>query len=145
MDPDRLYLIFNVAVMPAWALLIFAPRWSGTQAVVHGIWIPLMLTVAYLWFLVAGGPAPEGGGFTTLEEVMILFTSPTAVLAGWIHYLVFDLFVGAWEVRDSIRHSIRPQLMVFPLLLTLFVGPLGLATYLVMRWVMTREVTLDER
>ena len=75
MDPDRLYLIFNIGVLPAWALLIFAPRWSGTQVIVHAIWIPLLLAVAYVWFLVAGGPFPEGGGFRRLDQVMILFTS----------------------------------------------------------------------
>ena len=56
----------------------------------------------------------------------LLFTSPHAVLAGWIHYLAFDLFVGAWEVRDARRHGLSHWMVVPCLALTLMLGPFGL-------------------
>ena len=52
---------------------------------------------------------------------------------GWIHYLVFDLFVGAWIGRDAIRRAI-PHWMVVPcLVVTLFIGPVGLLLYFLVR------------
>ncbi len=43
------------------------------------------------------------GGFGSLAEVALLFSNPHILLAGWIHYLAFDLFIGGWEVRDAQR------------------------------------------
>ncbi len=75
---------------------------------------------------------------------MTLFEEPEAVMAGWIHYLVFDLFIGAWEVRDARRLKI-PHLAVVPcLVLTFMLGPVGLLLYLILRWSMRRAFVLDE-
>ena len=63
-----------------------------------------------------------------------LFKSPRVVLAGWIHYLTFDLMVGLYIVTDATRHGIG-QLWLLPvLLLTLMFGPAGLLLYLLMRF-----------
>ena len=39
------------------------------------------------------------GGFGTLEGVAELLSNRWLLLAGWIHYLASDLFIGSWEVR----------------------------------------------
>ena len=119
MNPDTLFLVCNYAVLPAWLLLAVAPHHRLTQTIVHAVWIPLLLGPLNIYALFFGGPAPEGGGFGTLKEVMALFTSPTAVLGGWIHYLVFDLFIGAWIVRDAKRQGINHWVTVPFLLATL--------------------------
>jgi hypothetical protein len=75
---------------------------------------------------------------------MTLFTSPSVVLVGWVHYLVFDLFVGAWEVRDAHRRSISHLFVVPCLVMTLMLGPIGLLAYLLLRFAKTRVVSLDE-
>lgn len=147
MDYDRWFLIATVAVMPFWVLLIVAPRWRFTQRFVHAATIPLILAAAYLLFAVPGffpGQTPPGGGFTSLAEVMVLFQSKPAVLAGWLHYLVFDLFVGAWQARDAQRRGIAHWIVVPCLVLTLLLGPVGLALYLVVRLILTRAWSLDE-
>ncbi|MBW2391428.1 MAG: DUF4281 domain-containing protein, partial [Deltaproteobacteria bacterium] len=103
-----------------------------------------LLGAVYLVVMVTGPSAPDWGGFGTLGGVMTLFSSPYFTLVGWVHYLAFDLFIGAWEVRDARRRSI-PHGFVLPcLFLTLMVGPVGLLAYLVLRWVLRREVTLEE-
>ncbi len=80
---------------------------------------------------------PEGGGFGSLEAVGILFANPYVMTAGWIHYLAFDLFVGAWELNDSQKQGI-PHWFVIPcLLITFILGPAGLALYLIIRTVRT--------
>ncbi len=144
MTADTLFALANNLVLPAWLLLVFAPGWKWTQQLVHAGWIPLLLGGAYAGLLLMGPGAPEGGGFSTLTGVMRLFGSPTAALAGWIHYLVFDLFVGAWEVRDARRREISHLWVVPCLLFTFLLGPLGLLLYLAVRTFQTGVTTLEE-
>lgn len=144
MSTDDLFLICNYAVMPAWFLLFVLPNHRVTQLLVHAIWVPLILVPFYILALFLGQPAPEGAGFGSLQGVMLLFQSPTAVLGGWIHYLVFDLFIGAWIVRDAKRQGINHWLTLPILFATLMVGPVGLMLYLLLRLAMKRTVTLME-
>ena len=72
------------------------------------------------------------------------FSVPETVLVGWVHYLAFDLFVGAWEVRDAQRRSISHLYVVPCLLFTLMLGPVGLLAYLTLRFASVRVSTLDE-
>lgn len=144
MSPDQLFLICNYAVLPAWLLLVVAPHSRITQLLVHAVWVPLLLGPFYIWALFFGEPAAEGAGFGSLQGVMLLFQSPTAVLGGWIHYLVFDLFVGAWIVRDAKRQSINHWVTVPFLFLTLMAGPVGLMLYLLLRLGLKRSLTLIE-
>ena len=72
----------------------------------------------------------------------MLFANPFALLAGWVHYLAFDLFIGAWEVRDAQQHQV-PHLAVVPcLLLTFLFGPAGLLLYFVLRYALRRQLSL---
>jgi hypothetical protein len=94
--------------------------------------------------MVTSPESPAGGGFSSLSGVMTLFTSPHFALVGWVHYLAFDLFIGAWEVRDARRRLISHWFVVPCLVLTLMLGPVGLLAYLGLRFVLRREVSLDE-
>ncbi len=79
------------------------------------------------------------GGFSTLASVAVLFSNPWLLLAGWVHYLAFDLLVGSWELQDSRERGI-PHLMVLPcLLLTFLFGPAGWLLYRIVRSVHRRE------
>lgn len=141
---DLVFHIANGSVLPAWALLLFAPRARITRAVVHGAVPFVILALAYGVLLATDRPGPQGANFTTLTGVTNIFTSPQTVIAAWMHYLVFDLFVGAWEGRDAARRGI-PHLAVAPCqLLTFLFGPLGLASYLVLRAAWKRRVSLFE-
>ena len=144
MSIDNLFLICNYAVLPAWLLLLLMPHHRLTQLVVHAIWVPLVLGPVYIWALFFGQPAPEGSGFGSLQAVMLLFDSPTAVLAGWVHYLVFDLFISAWIVRDAKRQGINHWLTVPCLVATLMAGPAGLFLYLLLRLFMRQTLNLVE-
>lgn len=129
--PDQLFTIANPVAMLGWGLLVLAPRWRGTRALVLSGALPLALAVAY-GLLIGGhylGPHASEGGFGSLAEVAALFRDPWALLAGWVHYLCFDLFTGAWEARDAQRRGVPHWLLVPCLLLTLLFGPLGLLLY----------------
>ena len=84
------------------------------------------------------------GGFGSLSDVALLFQNQDLLLAGWIHYLAFDLFIGCWEVRDAIRHDISIVFIIPALLLTFMFGPVGLLAYLLIRFVRIRSVVLDD-
>jgi hypothetical protein len=93
--------------------------------------VPILLCVAYFAFLALYWGSAPGGGFQSLGAVRILFSSqPGIVLAGWTHYLAFDLFVGRWMVDDaSSEHRSRiPLLLALPA--TFLFGPVGVLLYL---------------
>ncbi|MDQ3036135.1 MAG: ABA4-like family protein [Myxococcota bacterium] len=139
---DVVFAVSNYSVLPAWLLLVVAPRWRGTERVVLAM--PVLLGVAYAILLFGDQPGPQGAHYFTLDGVMRIFTSPQTVIACWVHYLIFDLFVGAWAVRDAQRLGI-PHLAVVPsLVLTLMFGPIGLLSWIALRAVLRRRFTLDE-
>ena len=77
---------------------------------------------------------PSDGGFSSIAAVRTLFANDWALLAGWTHYLAFDLLIGGWEVRDAQSRGISHLLVVPALILTFLVGPAGfLLVYLVIR------------
>ncbi len=136
MDYGTYYSIVNYAVMPAWLLLAFLPKHAVTQKLVHSGLYPVVFGLLYLVLWVralAFGESAEGGGFATLDTVMTAFSHPNVALMGWAHYLVFDLFVGAWIGRDAAKRSVN-HIMVVPCLIFAFLaGPIGLLMYLVLR------------
>ena len=143
-DPSLLFSIVNALVMPFWLMLIVAPGWVWTQRLVHSALIPILLGSVYVVGLVTAPSAPEGAGFGSLEGVTLLFSVPEMVLVGWVHYLVFDLFVGAWMARDARRRCISPFAVAPCLVLTLMLGPAGLLGYISLRGILRRTATLLE-
>jgi len=144
MPLETLFKVANYAVVPFWLLLIVAPRWAWTKRLVHGPVALLLLAPIYAYMLFGYGSQPEGMELSSLYGVMIGFSVPHIVVAGWIHYLIFDLFVGAWETRDAQRRGI-PHLLVVPcLIVTLLIGPVGLLLYVLVRFFSTGVLEYDE-
>ena len=135
---DRLFSLGGAVVMPCWLLLLFVPSWRWTQRLATFV-APLLLALAY-FFLLLGAHAPPSAGFRSLAQVALLFSVRRALLAGWLHYLAFDLFTGAWEARDAVRLGISRWLVAPCLALTFLFGPVGLACYLLLRLAMRRRV-----
>ena len=142
MTPDKLFSICNTAILPCWLLLMVLPRWSWTQRITTFV-APLLIAAVYAWLLFGHKAAP-GGGFNTLDQVAALFSVRTALLAGWIHYLAFDLFIGSWEVRDAQRLRLSHAFVIPCLLLTFLFGPLGLALYLLLRLALRKRLSAEE-
>ncbi|QDA61307.1 ABA4-like family protein [Hymenobacter jejuensis] len=134
-SPDALFSLAGSVALLGWLLLVLLPRWRVTRWVVLSNALPLVLAVGYTLFIGRHflGPDAGAGGFGSLGQVAALFRDPWALLAGWVHYLCFDLAVGAWEVRDAQRRGV-PHLLVVPaLLLTFQLGPVGLLLYSLLR------------
>ena len=140
MTPDSLFQFANPLVLVGWLALALAPlspRWSDRVA---GLAIPLILSLLYTALvLVHWASAP--GDFGSLQGVMALFTSPGVALAGWVHYLAFDLFVGAWICRTARAEGI-PHLFVLPVLVPTFLfGPAGFAAFTALRAIFAARAT----
>jgi hypothetical protein len=140
-DAESLFSIATRTALPGWLLLIFLPRWKYST-LLAGFLIPLLLGVLYAW-LVALHFGSNEGGFESLGDVRLLFSNDFLLLAGWVHYLAFDLFTGGWEVRDSERSGIHHLLVVPCLLLTFLFGPAGLLLYFAVRTAVKRPLLQD--
>jgi len=132
MKAEQIFSIANLIAIIGWILLAVAPRWTLTRKIVLSGAIPLLLSVAYL-VLIAVFFGSSEGGFSSLAGVMKLFTYEWMVLAGWIHYLAFDLFVGVWEVKDAQAKNISHWFVIPCLFLTFMVGPIGFLLYSILR------------
>lgn len=137
---ESIFSACSTLALLGWASLIFLPR----QRLAHllaAVAIPLAIAVVYL-VLIAQHFGRTEGGFGSLSAVAQLFSNPALLLAGWVHYLAFDLFIGAWEARDAQHHGIRHLLVVPCLLLTFMLGPIGLLSYWALRTWHTGSVRL---
>ncbi len=132
MHPETLFSASGKLALAGRALL-FAPRWRWSQRIASAI-SPLALAAVYLVLIVLYF-AKSPGGFGTLAQVTRLFQNPWLLLAGWIHYLAFDLFLGAWQTRQAqrlgISHfvvipSFAPHIFVWPGPATLCFGRFAL-------------------
>jgi hypothetical protein len=136
LDPAIVFSAAGTLAMIGWVGLLLAlfvgpvrPLvWPAAQLV-----IPAILATLYILLLWQGRAAFADGGFGSIEEVRALFANDRALAAGWLHYLAFDLFVGAWVSRDGMRRGV-PALLLLPCLpLTFLFGPAGLLLYLALR------------
>ena len=144
---DTGFLIINALVMPAWVLLIFLPRAKITRAAVHSMLWPVILGGVYTTLLIgamAFGLSDPDAGFS-FNGVQALFDHPNGVLVGWSHYLVFDLFVGAWIARDAQRREIAHWKTIPCILGSYVFGPAGLLLYAILRVISGHGFSLDER
>jgi hypothetical protein len=131
-SPQLVFELANPLALVGWALLLFSPLMPKIADRIGGYGIPVALAAVYLVMLVVHAPNAEGG-FGSLDAVMVGFTVPGIAMAGWLHYLALDLFVGGWEVRTARREAI-PHWQVIPCLaLTLFAAPVGLTLFLGLR------------
>jgi len=147
MTYDQIFSLINLSVMPAWVLLILLPRAGITKTLVHSALYPVALGLFYA--IGFGLTAFAGAGssevdFTSIEGVSAIFSTPIGVLVGWSHYLVFDLFVGAWIGRDAQRRGVTHWLAAPAMFLSFVLGPIGLLLYMVGRFVLKRTITLNE-
>jgi Domain of unknown function (DUF4281) len=138
MKPDLVFKICNSIAPFGWLLMIVAPKWKFTKAIILSGILPLMLGLIYLTLIVLFFGEGEGD-FSSLQGVMKLFTSPWGVTAGWIHYLAFDMFIGSWELSNGQKNNIPHYLLIPCLLLTFFFGPIGLLLYFLIRATKTKK------
>ncbi len=137
MTPSAIFQLASTLALLGWLILLSTPLWPARlrnrwPRLIGGILLPATLAAIYTVTLLTHW-AGHAGNFNTLQGVQLLFSQPWLVLAGWVHYLAFDLFIGGWELAQSRTRGI-PHLAIVPvLLLTFFFGPIGFLAWLALR------------
>lgn len=142
MSDDQLFQICNALVLPAWLLLVLAPNWKWTSRIVVSI-IVTILAVLYVYLVFSSIQPGDFESFGSLDGVVSMFSEPGAVLAGWVHYLAFDLMAGWFIVYDARRSGVNRYLTIPCLLFSFMLGPSGLLLYLLVRWVATKRYFVE--
>lgn len=146
MSPDSVFQTCSTIAMAGWiVLLIISPFWSSFDKLLIGVVITL-LAIVYAWLIFQVFRPGDfvridsfGEKFGSLNGVMGLFTDKTAVTAGWVHYLAFDLLTGIWIKKNAQKYGIHHLLLAPCLLLTFMLGPIGLLLYLLIRAIKTKQ------
>ncbi len=123
--------------MIGWLSLLISPlipKWSDWIA---GTILPIVLSLGYVILLIMPSPG-SAGGFGSLADVMALFSYEQAALAGWVHFLAFDLFIGAWVCRTARAEGVSFWFIVLCLPVIFLFGPAGLLTFQAIRAVRIR-------
>lgn len=132
LPPDTIFSAAGALALLCWLALalslVIAPvrvwTWRTTS-----LFVPATLAVAYVLLIHRGFGESPGGGFGSVTEVRRLFASDAALVAGWLHYLAIDLFVGTWIVRTGIEERIHPLFLLSCLPFTFLAGPAGLVIF----------------
>ena len=154
---EVIYLIANYGVIPFWLMLVFIPSGKFTSAIINTIFLPTVLAATYGYLIYiefyAGGILPGSVTdkalanfqlYVGLDSLASLFGNKTFLLTFWIHFLTLSLFVGTWIAKDALRQGIHKYVVLFPLVLTYFTGPLGLFLYLFLRMIIVQKIILHD-
>ena len=139
MSPDSVFQTCSTIAMVGWiVLLIISPFWSSFDKFLIGIIITLF-AIVYAWLIFQVFTPGDFQKFGSLNGVMELFTDKTAVTAGWVHYLAFDLLTGIWIKKNAQKYNIHHLIVLPCLLVTFMLAPIGLLLYLLVRLVKTKQ------
>ncbi len=139
MNATSIFSFGNSFVLLGWILLIFLPKWKHTQTIIlNGMIVLFALIYAFLLLKDIGSFSLDS--FSTLANVKALFQNDNAVAMGWIHYLAFDLFVGAYIVKKSQQLQISRWLYTLTLPFTFMFGPVGYLLFFLIKTVKTKTI-----
>ncbi len=133
MTPTDMFSFANMTAMPMWILMILLPKWKVTRFLIDFKIIPILLSIVYVNYIFRAIQIGGGMDFGSLASVMQLFTKEHAVLAGWVHYLAFDLIVGMWILDQNQELRIHQLLIVLCLFTTFMFGPVGFLLFMILK------------
>ncbi|QHI37255.1 hypothetical protein IMCC3317_26330 [Kordia antarctica] len=139
MTPSEVFSIVGMLAMPMWILLIFLPKWKVTRFFIDYKIIPITLSFIYAIYIIKALLIGGMMDFGSLKSVMALFTEENAVLAGWVHYLAFDLLVGMWIINQNKELKIHPIIIAPCLFGTFMLGPVGFLLFMIMRTIKLKK------
>ena len=133
MTPGDAFSLSNMIALPMWVLMIFLPKWKVTRFLIDFKAIPIILSIVYVIYIVQALLTGGLMDFGSLSSVMALFTIENAALAGWVHYLAFDLLIGMWILNQNKELNIHQVLIAPCLFLTFMFGPVGFLLFTIIK------------
>ena len=130
MNYEIIFNIYNTGILIFWFFLLVFPKSKLTQKMTDFPWIPLVIAFGYIYFL-GTSDSIFSVDFSSLSGLTEMFqnSNPRGVAAGWLHYLAFDFWVGCWILRDSQKKGVKHVFIIFPMLFTFMLGPVGVIIY----------------
>ena len=132
---SNLYKLVNVVAAIGWVILIFLPNWNlADSAIKYGIVVGLSVFYIYILFIrkdIKNEVYPKGN-FTSLEGVINLFKNPRNLLAGWVHYLAFDLMLGIFIKTQANEIGMSHFLQIPCFILAFMMGPVGYLLFVIL-------------
>jgi hypothetical protein len=139
MTPTEVFSIANMIAIPMWVLMLFFSKWKVTRFLIDFKVIPLALAFMYAIYIFQAIQTSGMMDFGSLTSVITLFTEENAVLAGWIHYLAFDLIVGMWVLDQNKELKINQLVMAPCLFLTFMLGPIGFLLFMIIKTIKKKQ------
>ncbi len=144
---EMLYYWVNLGVLPFWLILIFFPQSHICRYLVTSIFPIFVLSGAYVFMLYKSyiGSYDFDGNFDLylgIDNISNLFSNKTFLIMFWIHFISINLFAGGWIARDSQKLAINKIVIIFPLLITYLIGPLGIFIYWLIRIFHAKSISL---
>ena len=144
---NMLYLWLNIGVIPFWFVLIFFPNSKLGSIFVSSIFPIFILSGAYIYifyksFLGSYDFINNFSLYLGINNLSELFSNQEFLIIFWTHFLTINLFCGSWMSRDGSRLFISKYIMCFPLIITYFIGPLGLLIYWIIRMFYAKKLSL---
>ena len=146
---DMIYMWLTIGVLPFWGILFFFPQSRICKIFVTSVF-PIIVFVAvdsYLLFELYRNKFDFLYAFNlylNLDELTNIMADKNYLILFWVHFLAINLFCGCWIVRDYQKTSMSKFLAFFPLLLTYFIGPIGLFFYWILRIFYSKKIDLYE-
>ena len=144
---EMLYYWVNLGVLPFWLILIFFPHSNLSRYFITSIFPFVVLAGSYIFVLYKSylNSYDFNNNFSLylgLENLLDLFTDKSYLMLFWIHFISINLFVGGWIVKDSGKYSINKILVSILLIITYFIGPIGLLFYWLLRIFYAKSINL---
>ena len=144
---EMIYLWLNIGVLPFWFILIFFPQSNICRYLVTSIFPYLIFGSVYIYLLFLFYKTDYNfinnfNLYLGLDELNNLFNDNSFLISFWVHFLAINLFCGSWIVRDSQKFAISKIIIFFPLVITYFIGPLGLFMYWFIRIFFAKRISL---
>ena len=145
----NIYIFSNYGILLFWLLLIAAPRSKITQILVNSIILPLILSAAYVYVVYQTILLDERifetfKLYLSIDDLYTIFATESFLLIFWIHFLALSLFLGSWVSRDAVKYNIPKKIVVFPLVLIYFTGPVGFILYWTIRIFYSKKIGLHD-
>ncbi|MFM9058756.1 MAG: ABA4-like family protein [Planctomycetaceae bacterium] len=145
MTAETFFQATNTLALIAWIALVLFPGTKPVSGLLCALIVPGALALAYAgviaWKLATNGLPP--GDVMTLAGLREVFADDWVFAAAWTHYLVFDMVVGAWIARDSVRLGLPWPLRTTALVLTFVAGPVGFLVHVLGRGVLRRKADVE--
>jgi hypothetical protein len=137
-NADQLFSLANGVALCGWIALALSPFWRSADRFVVSIVVTL-LSALYAWLIAMHFHSADFKAFGSLAGIAAIFQKKELLLAGWVHYLAFDLMVGLFIVSNARRHGIPHLLAMLCAFGAFMLGPIGLLLYLLIRSIKTRR------